>query len=70
MGSHQGMQASRSGGYELVDILLILVMTGVRILAVFCRDCPELALASAGPVLPWRSPPWRVGRRKRQSGIS
>jgi hypothetical protein len=29
LGAHLGMQASRSGGYGLVDVLLILVTTGI-----------------------------------------
>ncbi len=35
LGAHLGMQASRSGGYGLVDILVILVMTGIGYWLVF-----------------------------------
>jgi len=49
LGAHLGMQASRSGGYGLVDVLLILVTTGIGYWLFFAGIAQNWHLRPLGP---------------------
>ena len=49
LGAHLGMQASRSGGYGLVDVLLILVTTGIGYWLFFAGIAQNWHLRQLGP---------------------